>query len=94
MQMLVAISKYLKPIDEVDQHIVPHKAFLQELIDQKKLLVCGRQNPPVGGVIISREISKHEFETIMAKDPFVIAGVAQYHITEFAPGLIDPCLSS
>ncbi len=35
--MLVAISKYLKPLDEVDLHRAKHHQYLKPLFESKKL---------------------------------------------------------
>jgi hypothetical protein len=74
--MLIAISKYTKPLSEVDVH-----------------RPGGRQNPPVGGVIIAKTKSREEFQNILDNDPFTKAGVAEYKIIEFTPGFHDPLLS-
>ncbi len=84
--MFVALSKYLKPLEEVDTYRQQHKDYLKIFFDAGKLLVSGRQIPALGGVIISKDISHDEFTQILADDPFVKAGVAQYQVIEFSPG--------
>ena len=83
--MLVAISKYTQPLLIVDKHRAEHHQYLKPLFDTDKLLTCGRQNSLEGGVIIPRDISREEFEEILRRDPFVIAGVSKYEIIEFTP---------
>jgi uncharacterized protein YciI len=87
--MLIAISKYLKPLPEVDLHRDEHRKFLKTLLSSNKLVVSGRQNPPVGGVIITQIKSIEEFKKILAEDPFCKAGVSEYTIIEFIPNLFD-----
>jgi uncharacterized protein YciI len=92
--MFIAISKYLKPLSEVDAYRPAHHQYIKPLFESGHFLISGRQNPPVGGVIISKLKSIEEFKTILDNDPFTKAGVAEYHITEFAPAFYDQALKS
>ncbi|PIQ43960.1 MAG: GTP cyclohydrolase [Gammaproteobacteria bacterium CG11_big_fil_rev_8_21_14_0_20_46_22] len=92
--MLIAISKYLTPLDEVDVHRAKHHQYLKPLFESKKLLIAGRQNNDLGGVIIARTLSKEEFEQILAQDPFTMAGVSKYTIYEFTPSFYDECFAN
>ena len=87
--MLVAISKYPKPLKEVDVYRTEHHEYLKLLFKQGKLLAAGRQNSNVGGVIIAKTNSKEEFAELLANDPFVKAGVTEYEIFEFMPSFYD-----
>lgn len=87
--MLMALSNYTKSLDEVNQYRDQHIDYLKHLISANKLLVAGRQAPPIGAVIIAKNISLEEFKTILAKDPYTQAGVADYQIIEFNPALCD-----
>jgi uncharacterized protein YciI len=95
--MLIAISTYLKPLPEVDVYRDAHKKFLQSLYASGKLIASGRQNPPIGGVIITKIKSVEEFKQILSDDPFCKAGVTEYKVIDFTPTLFDPiysCLNS
>ncbi len=92
--MLIAISTYQKPLEEVDAHRQAHLDFLHQLFAEKKLLMSGRQNPPTGGVIIPVTTSKAEFEAMLADDPFQKMGMAKYNIIEFNPTSFHPALKS
>ena len=87
--MLMALSNYTKSLDEVNTHRDQHIEYLKHLITANKLLVAGRQTPPTGAVIIAKNISLDEFKTILAKDPYTQAGVADYQIIEFNPALCN-----
>jgi len=91
--MLIAISTYLKPLEEVDVHRATHHAYLKPLFDSKKLLISGRQADCSGGVIMTNTLSRDEFATVLQADPFEKAGVAKYHIYEFNPSFYDESLS-
>jgi len=91
--MLVAISKYTKPLAQVDVYRSAHHEYLKPLFASGKLLVAGRQTSNVGGVIIAKTRSKKEFEDILANDPFVKAQVTEYKIFEFTPSFYDDAIS-
>jgi len=90
--MLIAILKYIRPLEEIDALLPKHREYLQKLFDQHKLLVCGRLNPRTGGVIIAKNVTRAEFETILQDDPFT--KVSEHTIIEFIPSLYDECLKN
>lgn len=90
--MLIAISRYKKSLDEVEVYRAQHHAFLKPYFIDGSLLVSGRQDTRLGGVIISKNATRAEFERILQEDPFAKSGVAEYHITEFNPFFYDSCL--
>lgn len=90
--MLIAISKYTKPLDEVDVYRPEHHVYIKPLLAEGKLLITGRQNPGVGGVMVAGKISPEEFEKILSDDPFVKNGVAKYQIVDFNPMFYHPSL--
>ena len=92
--MLIAISNYLKPLIEVDVYRDAHRHYLKALQASGKLIISGRQNPPVGGVIIAKMRSLDEFKQILREDPFFKAKVAEYNIIEFDPTLFDEAISA
>ena len=84
--MFVAISVYLKPLEEVSQHSAEHAAWITKHYASGRLLASGRRVPPLGGVIIGRAESLEEFQEVLAQDPYQQLGLARYEIYEFAPG--------
>jgi uncharacterized protein YciI len=83
--MFVLLSRYLKPLDEVDRWVAEHRAFLERHFQSGDLLVSGPQNPRTGGVIVTHDISREAVEAMLAQDPFVREGVSEYQIVEFKP---------
>ena len=83
--MFVLLSRYLKPLDEVDRHLADHRAFLEKHYQAHRLLISGPQDPRTGGVIVTHDISREQAEAMMAEDPFVRAGIAEYQFIEFKP---------
>ena len=76
-------SIYLKPLEEVDTHHAAHRAYLRTLIEQKILVCSGPKIPRTGGFILLNAGSKSEALKIMARDPYVLNGVATYDLIEF-----------
>ena len=83
--MFVFVSEYQRPLEEVDRHREEHLKFLAGLNEQGRILVSGRRNPTVGGVVIIDAENLEEAKAIMAEDPFAKADVAKYEPYEFTP---------
>ncbi|MGC0328481.1 uncharacterized protein YciI [Streptomyces sp. SAI-170] len=90
--MFVLELTYIVPLEAVDAVLPAHVAWLDEQYAQGRFLASGRKDPRDGGVIIAVAEDRTEIERVVASDPFVIAGVSDYRVTEFvatktAPGL-------
>ena len=83
--MYLMISTYLKPLAEVDAVRDDHLSFLAGLEQRGLVVSAGRQDPPVGGVVILNVDSEAEARALIAEDPYVKAGVAAYTPTGFKP---------
>ena len=81
--MFVALVHYVKPLAEVDAVLAEHVRFLDEQYAAGVFLASGRRVPRTGGVILARAESREQLAEILARDPFVLAGVAEYEIVEF-----------
>ncbi len=76
--MYLMISKYLVPLPEVDKLRDEHLAFVDALEAQRLVVAAGRQDPPVGGVILLNVPDETTAHQIIAGDPYVRAGAAEY----------------
>ena len=83
--MFVFVSEYQAPLEEVDEVREEHLKFLAGLNEQGRILISGRRNPPVGGVVVIDAADLEEAKAVMAEDPFAKAGVAKYEPYEFTP---------
>jgi uncharacterized protein YciI len=79
------ISTYLAPLDRVDQAREAHLAFVGELERAGVLVSAGRQDPPTGGVIILNVDTEAEARELMAPDPYLQQGLAEYAATGWKP---------
>ena len=86
--MIVVLVHYRKPLAEIDRLISSHKAFLAEYYRRGLLLLSGPRTPRTdGGLILARSGSVEELRALFAKDPFAVAGVAEYEFLAFEPTL-------
>jgi uncharacterized protein YciI len=76
-------SVYLKPLEEVDKYVDAHRTYLRTLVDRKILVCSGPKIPRTGGFIMLNASSKDEALNIMARDPYVLNGMATYDLIEF-----------
>jgi uncharacterized protein YciI len=83
--MFVLLSRYLKPLDEVERVVGEHRAFLEKHYASGELLISGPQNPRTGGVIVTHDLTREAVDAMLANDPFVREGIAEYQIVEFKP---------
>ncbi len=64
--MFVAISTYLKPLEEVDRFSAAHGAWIMKHYASGRILGSGRRVPPIGGIILARGESKEEFLALLS----------------------------
>ncbi|PYG26592.1 YciI family protein [Pelagimonas varians] len=74
---------YNVPMSEIEPHIEPHMGFIAKGYAEGRFLASGAKVPRTGGMIIAIGTDRAEIETLMAQDPFTIAGVVALQITEF-----------
>ncbi len=84
-RVYLMISKYLKPIAEVDAAREDHLTFLAEIEAKGLAVTAGRQDPPVGGIVVLDVDSADEAHQVMAGDPYVARGLAAYTATGWVP---------
>ncbi|MFD3325051.1 YciI family protein [Streptomyces sp. NPDC058701] len=81
--MFVMELTYTAPIEAVEDEMDAHIAWLDGYYAAGIFLASGRKVPRDGGVILAGGVSRGEIEKIAAEDPFTVAGVCAYRITEF-----------
>lgn len=83
--LYLEISRYVRPLEEIDTRLAPHREWLRHNIALGHILIAGRRMPRVGGVIIFRAQTEAEARLIAESDPFVIAGVAEFNLVAWEP---------
>ncbi|MFD4244359.1 YciI family protein [Streptomyces sp. NPDC058525] len=81
--MFVLELTYTAPVEAVEDHMDAHVAWLDGHYAAGVFLASGRKVPRDGGVILAGGVSRAEIENIAAEDPFAVAGVCVYRVTEF-----------
>lgn len=81
--MFLLLSRYLKPVEEIDRVLTEHRAFLDRYYNSGVFIVSGPQEPRVGGVIITADVPRSVIDAALAEDPFVREGISEYEILEF-----------
>lgn len=81
--MFLLLSRYVKPLREVDRWVNEHRAFLDRQYAAGRFIVSGPMQPREGGVIVTVEIERDELEDVMKDDPFVRERISEYTYVEF-----------
>ena len=76
--MYLMVSTYLRPLGEVDAARSEHLRFMDGLEATGVVVGAGRQDPPVGGIVLLDVASADEGRELMAGDPYVQRGLARY----------------
>ena len=81
--MFVIELIYKVDLAKIDAHMKEHVRFLNKHYAAGNFLVSGRKIPRDGGVIVAVGPSRAAIERIIAEDPFVARGLAEFRIIEF-----------
>ncbi|MCH0563537.1 MULTISPECIES: YciI family protein [unclassified Streptomyces] len=92
--MFVLELDYIAPLDAVDALLDAHVAWLDGHYARGTFLASGRKEPREGGIILAVAESRARVEELTAGDPFVVAGVCTYRITEFIATRTTPALAA
>ena len=86
----LALIRYRRPLEEVVPHTDAHRAYLRRLQEQGVLLASGPLEPRTGGALLLR-VPEEEVHATLDRvrdgDPYVQAGVAQYEVLPWRPGI-------
>jgi len=82
--MFIVSLSYTAALEEIDARLAEHVEWLKAGYAAGAFLASGRKMPRDGGVILARG-DRAALEARLADDPFALAGLAHYEITEFIP---------
>lgn len=80
--MYIVSLTYHRPIEEVDNHLEGHIAWLKHYFQAGSFIASGRKNPRTGGVILVKAMERSQLDAILAEDPFT--AIANYEVTDVA----------
>ncbi|MEU7046364.1 YciI family protein [Streptomyces varsoviensis] len=92
--MFVLELTYTAPLDRIDAALEEHIAWLDAHYASGVFIASGRKEPRDGGVILAVGEDRDKMAEITASDPFVVAGVCEYEITQFVMTKTAPALDA
>jgi uncharacterized protein YciI len=89
--MFVLLGRYLRPVDEVEVHLDAHRQWVRDNAQAGHIVAAGREVPLQGGILIATGVTRAQVDAMIAADPYIAAGVAEYDVREYdvvmtAPG--------
>lgn len=85
MKFFVVIIHYKVPVEQFEQLVPKHRAYLQQGYQKGLLLMSGPQNPRIGGIVIARAPALVDLQQYFSNDPYRLEGVAEHEFIEFTP---------
>jgi len=92
--MFLLLSRYVKPLPEVERWLPDHRAFLDRHYAAGHFVVSGPLEPRTGGVIVVGDMDRSAVEAMLEEDPFAREGVSEYEIVEFRATKSAPAVSA
>jgi uncharacterized protein YciI len=92
--MFVLELTYTGSVERADALLGAHLEWLDACYEEGVFIASGRKNPRDGGVILAAGADRARVEELAASDPFTVAGVCEYRITEFFATRTAPELAS
>lgn len=83
--MFLLRATYNRPIEEVDQLLEEHKAWIMKNFEAGRILLTARQEPLVGGLILATGGTVDDMWAMLEEDPFKSSGMADYEVLEYSP---------
>jgi uncharacterized protein YciI len=90
---LLNVSYSQSPV-MVEPHALAHSAWVRQHMDKGTFLFAGPKNSGLGGVILVKSIPRHELQSLLSEDSYVLGDVAEYQILDFECKLIGPGLQA
>jgi uncharacterized protein YciI len=85
--MFLVLLQYKVPLAEIDALMKRHVAFLETHHASGLFVTSGRRLPRTGGVILAKGDDEAGLREIMASDPFISEGAADFEVIQFRSSL-------
>lgn len=92
--MFIVNITYKVPLEDVDQHLEAHIAFLNRQYELGTFLASGRKVPRTGGIILAKAENRNALLEVLEADLFKSEGLADYEVIEFVSSKTAPGLES
>ncbi|MFC0627648.1 YciI family protein [Kribbella deserti] len=80
-------------IERRDAMIGEHIAWLKTHFEAGTFIASGRKEPRDGGIILAVGNDRVAMNELAGTDPFAIAGICTYRVTQFYPNTVAPALN-
>jgi uncharacterized protein YciI len=91
--MFIVTITYTQPIEAIEARTAEHREWLDQHVASGLIVAAGPMVPRTGGVlVVSSALTKDALETLLKDDPFKVHGLADYAVTEFKAGKLNPAL--
>lgn len=81
--MFILELTYTAPLELVEPLMADHLGWVRTHYETGVFIASGRKVPRDGGIILAIAPDRAQVEQITATDPFVLAGVCEYRLTQF-----------
>ena len=78
--MIIVRGRYLAPLEDVDAVRADHVGWIAEHVAAGTVVAAGRTTPPDGSVMLFAGFDPDAALEVLADDPYVAAGVAEYRV--------------
>jgi uncharacterized protein YciI len=86
--MFILELTYTAPLERVEPLLAEHVGWLKTHYETGLFIASGRKVPRDGGIILAIGPDREHLEEITATDPFSIAGVCEYRLTQFVATMV------
>lgn len=83
--MFIVQLNYQCDPNEIDKYLQAHRDFLDYHFKQGLFLAAGHLKPRTGDIIIALTNDRKQLESVLQEDPYYLADLAHYTLTEFTP---------
>jgi len=92
--MFVVTLTYTQPIEAIEARTAEHREWLDQHVASGLIIAAGPMVPRTGGILIARSGgAKEDLIALLKDDPFQVHGLADYAVTEFKAGKLNPALA-
>lgn len=92
--MFVVTITYTQPIEAIEARTAEHREWLDQHVASGLIIAAGPMVPRTGGILIVRSGgTKEDLIALLKDDPFQVHGLADYAVTEFKAGKLNPALA-
>jgi uncharacterized protein YciI len=92
--MFIVDLQYIVPLEQLDEHMAAHVAYLKKYYKKNVFVASGRKVPRTGGIILALSETEEELKEILMQDPFYQHRLADYKITQFLTSQYHPDLEN